>query len=139
MSKETLYRFIVNEIEEQGKNGEGFIAAKEIVDSIPMSVVDEKNAIKRYLTALVLVILNERGYRSIGDGIFLNIETCTLEELRRMHERGFASAKGVNTAVVNLGEQIDQLTMTDLSGKLIERGEKYKTIGELIGFIEKLA
>lgn len=138
MKKETLFSHINSEITRRIEEGEP-LDSKKIAESVPKNLVDTEAFAFNHLLHYTRIILNIRGCKSIGEGIFFDIDTCTLAELCEMHERGMASAKGVGTAVVKLGEQMDQLSMTDLSGKLIERGEKYKTIGELIGFLEKLA
>lgn len=138
MKKETIFSLINDEITRRKEEGEP-LDSRKIAESVPMDLVDKEAFAFNYLHHYTRVILNIRGCKSIGEGIFFDIDTGTLAELCEMHERGMASARGVNYAVVKLGEQIDQLSMTDLSGKLIERGEKYKTIGELIGFLEKLA
>ena len=107
--KETAYSYIKNEIIKRQENGEVVFDPYEIADMVPMELVDKEKAIEWYVKKMVRVALNQRGYRSIGDGIYEKAETCGEKPLRIMQESQMVRAKGHTMNAIELMEKAEHM------------------------------
>ena len=105
--KETAYSYIKNEIMKRQENGEVVFDPYEIADMVPMELVDKEKALEWYMKKMVRVALNQRGYRSIGDGIYERTEKCGEADLWEIQESQTVRAKGHTVNAIKLMEMAE--------------------------------